>query len=406
MNQNKINTLLKRVIGSLKRAKFSNGILDIDDILKEINYIEKQVLTDKKTWLDDLDVLSEYTSRIYDALNEKTTTNEDKSVFTGNLIDFLNDDEIEEISNDLISFFISIPRNYEVKIPLPSIPYKSQRPINIANNISIENLPYSPETIFEYFTADRTDEKPHLRIIYQGYLSKRENSKGFQNLQLILKIVMHYFISIKFASVIQKTSNKAQNIFLSPDEDSLFFHINDIEIEKSFTIKTLGGLASSLARLSFDERYNSISSHDEESIQQIYDLSLSVLLSKLDALLDDNSPEANKIKLAIRWHFDSLFANDEILSLIQLSIGFEALLGNEDEASGLTDRLSDRLGYVVARNVKSRKFITRQFREFYSLRSKVVHGSTIDLSANDSFLIDWAKKILFAAIYKEVDLLK
>lgn len=95
--------------------------------------------------------------------------------------------------------------------------------------------------------------------------------------------------------------------------------------------------------------------------------------------------------------------NGEYLDTVGSITALEALLTKKEENEGLTYRLSLRIANLLGSDANSRKVIFRQVKDFYNLRSKIVHGVTLDtklrerLNALDS-LREMVRRVLLSAM--------
>jgi Apea-like HEPN len=100
--------------------------------------------------------------------------------------------------------------------------------------------------------------------------------------------------------------------------------------------------------------------------------------------------------------------NGEYLNAVGNITALEALLTKKEETEGLTYRLALRIANLLGNDANSRKSIFRQVKDFYSLRSKIVHGVTLDkklrerLTAIDS-LREMVRRVLLStmALYSQ-----
>jgi hypothetical protein len=66
------------------------------------------------------------------------------------------------------------------------------------------------------------------------------------------------------------------------------------------------------------------------------------------------------------------------MEVVELMTAFEALVTKKEEVEGLTYRLALRVANLLGRDPEERKNIFRQVKQFYGLRSRIVHGADID----------------------------
>ena len=66
------------------------------------------------------------------------------------------------------------------------------------------------------------------------------------------------------------------------------------------------------------------------------------------------------------------------LEAVGVVTALEALITKKDEKEGLTYRLGMRAAHLLGRDADERNNIFRQVKQFYDLRSRIVHGDEID----------------------------
>lgn len=83
---------------------------------------------------------------------------------------------------------------------------------------------------------------------------------------------------------------------------------------------------------------------------------------------------ARRLEIASRWLFESRQEPSMPAAIVKTAIALEALLiANESEP--LTRALSERAAFLLSRDARTRRDISRNIRKFYTARSAVVHGS-------------------------------
>jgi hypothetical protein len=70
--------------------------------------------------------------------------------------------------------------------------------------------------------------------------------------------------------------------------------------------------------------------------------------------------------------------NPPTMEAVELVTAFESLITKKDETEGLTYRLAMRTANLMGRDADERKTIFRQVKQFYGLRSRIVHGAELD----------------------------
>jgi len=77
---------------------------------------------------------------------------------------------------------------------------------------------------------------------------------------------------------------------------------------------------------------------------------------------------------ALRWLEQSLMEKDASAAIVKTCIGLESLFGF-DKSEPLRQSISDRGAFLIARSADDRKVVSKLLRDYYDLRSAIVHGS-------------------------------
>lgn len=100
---------------------------------------------------------------------------------------------------------------------------------------------------------------------------------------------------------------------------------------------------------------------------------------KDDFLKIISSSDNNYLKIALnyfrRGHLEEYKEN----RIIDFFIALEALYSSSGEMSEMRYRISNRLAVLIGKDADDRKKIQKESRDLYDLRSKIVHGSAINL---------------------------
>ena len=147
---------------------------------------------------------------------------------------------------------------------------------------------------------------------------------------------------------------------------------------------------------------------DDSDERSITALELQKLLeSDFDRVIAAFGAESNPGKLspgllnACRWAFDAIHESDEMSKVLCLGIACEALLGSGSQES-VTRTLADRLAYLVGESHQERESIQQDFIRFYKLRSNVAHGNRERLSNDELSCFYTALGLFSRAIRREL----
>lgn len=120
-------------------------------------------------------------------------------------------------------------------------------------------------------------------------------------------------------------------------------------------------------------------------------------------ILDSEDEDAIRIRAASVWYLESLTSSNETFSMIQATIGTEALLGDSESQQRVMERLSDRAGYLLGRSQRERERIRQKFKDLYIVRSRLVHNYRPALAEQESQSLHKMQGMLSRLIQKEVE---
>ncbi|GKQ99905.1 HEPN domain-containing protein [Aeromonas hydrophila] len=117
--------------------------------------------------------------------------------------------------------------------------------------------------------------------------------------------------------------------------------------------------------------------------------------------------EAEKLRLAGKWLFDSYCGNNELLSFIQTTVSLEILLGDKSvsDLMGLGELLRNRCAYLIGNTHSQREEILDDFKKIYDIRSKIVHRGKSQLSRYERRLFHKLQWMTNRVIQEEIELI-
>ncbi len=373
---------------------------------EHVGSLAKEVLKHKKEWLDRPDVFSIFYDLVYIAIKE--VANEEQSL-EGNLWDLLGDENSERLSETLKEYITSIPRKYDLYIPIPEISKNIPSPINISESISLVSFQEADQIPGGYHKGLLSfDNKLEIGKVYikqniVGYAGNRLENACTKEALSNLKIILQQGL---FRGLFQLTPEGKAGL-------GIFGGFTHHQIKKSKIVSVDEAyddpkissveLPIDICRLlsnidiNWDSETISTATEREE-----LDKAIAALLRKSVHLIETAEEEAERVKGAIKWCFDSYAVENQTLSFLQVCIGLEALLGDAEYNGALTETLADRCSYLIGDDIKGRKTIKKNFKELYEVRSKLVHGNASELTGDQSRYLSWGKSVLEHAILKEM----
>ena len=101
---------------------------------------------------------------------------------------------------------------------------------------------------------------------------------------------------------------------------------------------------------------------------------------------DSRSDMENKLLDGIHWLGEATKPDTNRARFVKVGVALEALIGGEPkkdemlQVRGITAMLAERAAFIAGRDLKERKKIDKDIREYYGMRSGIVHGHKKDIT--------------------------
>lgn len=396
----------RHVIGSLKNCDIAEGWPVYKSFAPHVQALANELVKHKGQWLTDVDVFSVFYDLVYERLRE---TEKQTAELAGHLNDILGEESLLQLGQRLVEFFTSIPRDYEVFLQFPAV------------SVNLETVAVSK--IFSVVTFEKPDDVPGG---YQGGLLGLFDTK-LEPKKLYFKVAVSGYCNRNLDNATVRT---ALSCFKIATQQGIAKTLLKIKEGNPAGLGLLGGLSHysvPKAKLVCVDK----ASGGERIVSIELPVEVSKLLGSLDldisnkdistaidsgrtadllngyfrlpaALMESNAPEASRVKSAIEWCFDSYATDNTTVSFLQTCFGLEALFGDDAETDGVSRTLADRCAYLVSTNIKGRSTIRENFKQLYTIRSKIVHGNASSLVPDQRHFLNWGRTILEYAIFKEL----
>ena len=115
-----------------------------------------------------------------------------------------------------------------------------------------------------------------------------------------------------------------------------------------------------------------------------------------------NHPDFESIAVAIEWHQDSIFADNQTFSYLAACIGLEALFGSDSHLENMSKRLADRYAFLLGKSRKEREKMIAEYTSVLNLRGRLVHSKAARLSGENVSLLYTAQRMLINSIWHEL----
>lgn len=411
MHENAIKKIKAKILGSLKHVAIVDNWPQYESFNKHVDSLSNEVIKHKADWLKISDVYSIYYDLVFEFIISKE---EGENKFSGSLSDLVSDEELITLANTLSDFYLSVPRQYSIYLPLPKISKNIKNSsISISDNIHLvcfkesSEIPGGNFTGLRQFSNHLALNKVYLKIDTEGYCNSNLENKTLRNALSNFKILIQQGLSIE---LIKQVEGQPAGIGLLGG--LTHFQIpksNIISVDKSGESERVVStelpieISKLLDNIDFNWDKKSIS---KSLANDVFEAPIEHYWMIPSLLISSQEIEAKRIRRAIEWSFDSRTNENETLSFLQTCIGLESLLGDSESNGSLTETLADRCSYLIADDIKSRKMIKEHFKDLYKVRSKLVHGVNITLEHDQKWYKNWGQTILEFAIKKEIKYLK
>lgn len=407
MDPKRIERIEDKIRGTLKNCLIKDSWPEYESVYVHLESLSKEILKDKKEWIDSMDVFSIFYDFTYEAVRLVTGGN---STVEGKLwYDILGEDNGQQLTKNLRDYLLSIPREIYVYLPIPEITKNIPTPIILSKETSIVSFHDADQVPGGY---NRTLLSPDNRLeLGKVYIKQRMHGHASRRLENMgNKIAINNFKIILQQGITKSLFKQSKEYKAGLGLFGLFTHhqikkLTIVSIDEGFekpktTISELPlDLCKLLGSLDINWSDESINSSNE---QNQLDKTIISALTKPIQLIEFSGEEATRVKAAITWCFDSYTVENQTLAFLQVCIGLEALLGDMTYNGNLTETLADRCAYLISNNIKGRRAIKKNFKELYEARSKLVHGNATELDSNQLGHLNWGKSILEFAIFKEI----
>lgn len=418
MNKHREDFLKLKITEYLKKLKLDKGFIEFESISTEVTSLQVELEKNLSKWLGFYETYLLLKNEVDVFLG-----NNEAREFSGEFSSKFSREQIEHLSLSIVNTIKKLPTDYFYFFQLPNLNLDHNLKWHITEDISFVKIIYKDiMAIIEdqsirgiNYSAESEGIVPsgnYLRIKVRGYAVESDDSILYLNAlsrlkQFIFLSHLHGSITLNNSFTKYKFSNNKKVIYIDKET---FKTTGSIKLSEHFS-NVLAGIEFSEKHIkSFQEYIN----YKEEAIESKSIFTSILGRPSLPELINNTQLEILKsdenikifmpIKNSLEWGFDSVTNQiDKKISLIQLSVALEAILGDEKNSQqGVTEKLADRCSYLVGRNIIERKKIKEEFMKFYDLRSKLVHGRISTLSNENKLMLYWGQDILESVLKREI----
>jgi len=400
MHPNAIAILRQRTREALESCSISEiGWPYLGPIHDRLRGIANELLKHKSQWISAIDVSLIFHERVHRFVNRIGTKSDEQ---LRELTTVLLPTQLDQLEQDVLTFFASIPRSYDFLIALPKVPLPAST-VHLTDTCCVrvfEGVEEIPEMLRPAFGLTRAllgpgteleIGRPYLAIRTQGYcrgsLDNVAALLAYSGFKLLLQQCLSNGLldsnDLAKAFLQPESIHAAHMVCLDSNGDDIGPHVIPMPFDFSGFLKELG----------FRSYVDWLSLRDD----------LIRYLRPAAELFSATSADASRVRAAAEWWLDSCTTENQTVAFLQVCIGLEAIYGSGNVQEKLTQALADRCSYFLGTSVSERGRLRKGFIALYQARSKIVHGNMPRLSAEDLKHLRWGKTILQRSISKELE---
>lgn len=332
--------------------------------------------------------------------------------------EMLSEEKMETIVNAVVEYFLSLPRQYAFFFPLGEDP-TGLGTVPFSSDILFCDFPQGSAAVFHETGPDfqpiNHPETTHKVRTDSAYLCVQTSGLFSPN--------------IGRGPTAKAIARAKQFLLLSrmgryapgPPRWGAGFKtgfVIDVELglEKGSAIVLPDTMSRALAEWGLGwwlDPEESVSDDLRQNAEALNEVELMTLALRNDLqiafqVLEQRESSAIKLPAGIlrvcEWALDAMFSLNEPQRVFLLGMAFEALIGGGlKKQASVTERLSDRLAYLIGVSDEDREQIRIDFMKFYDLRSKVAHGDKDTLNESERKDFWRAFKLFERAMIRELD---
>lgn len=345
---------------------------------------------------------------------------------TKDLNQILTPTQISNLSEEIVSYIESIPRQYFVLFELNGLEKISVKEILLTDDIAFVEASVSQDSkdpiklsnLYKELAGNTEplNNKIYVRVKTKGYASGFLESSAVKNAYSKFKQVV---LLGRYSGVFMKEEPKlrAFSQFFIRRHNEVFIYDADEPSKPKYASLLPKSVADYVSTINIKEdalkpkdyeivlekikdKDNLTPQEEEKIFKRHFGHAIKLLITH-----DDNK-DVESIKTAIEWAFDSLSDEDVTLAFIKACIGLEAILGDRRDKEDITKMLSNRCAYLIGKSILNRNEIKDKFEKLYNIRSKLIHGRKAKLDGEEREILSWARETLANCIWREISYIK
>lgn len=322
--------------------------------------------------------------------------------------------DLPSVANDLIDGFSALPRHYIFSLSLPDIFTDAVAPDN--------HLPFSKtiairgggDVMKEWLPLTTGNERKDRAIFGQGILAIAiPQTWDGAFLQIKSRGFTAPFVDVAIDHRIVETVKSFFGLWVAHNVIERRFAYSPVVARRKIRVHSFDRKWELAHQLELDEVTSRLISdlHFYDFKGQFASENFKrALLTQIGAEVAkafEPSADAERVRLAARWLFDSYANDDELMAFLQAMVVLEIVLGDKatSEKIGLNELLRNRCAYLIGDSAEERSEIMEQFSLIYDVRSQIVHRGKSRISARERALFHTLRSYCKRVIQQELKLL-
>lgn len=387
--------LKNKINGLIANTSTSPAFLTAPKLLDHLTSIVNTILKEKGEWLAKDDAALLIYTHIRDLINKLEPAQKSENIKLSDHFD------PSTVSDSLLEIIKSIPRDEYVYFPLPNFKLETEVYAALENGSSIVAIESDNIEEVKSSLLGGTVKGPvkyYFRAKFQGYLGPIISGKGFDLALSQLKHFLERAYSTGY-TVNQYTYSFKPIVYGSARVSA--WHINTDSGDSKKVRKELPlEISHYLDRCAL----NAEKGFSPDATQEQNSAVLRPLIEELNQFYRASGGSGRRIRAASEWLCNAYTSENENMKLLQTCIGLESIYGEDSGSEGLTQSLSDRCAYSIGTSHADRARIKENFKSLYKIRSKIVHGVTHQLSAEELEYLAIGEQLLRKSLEREITL--
>ena len=325
-----------------------------------------------------------------------------------------SDQDKKEILAGWVRELFSYPKNYVLRLELPSIHGLAESRLKIMSGVHLvhgnemltqrQEKPGSAQTNLANALMPVTEiQQTYLEVEIKGYADSDINSLGMSaalskarqclyvlSARGLLTWQYEYLAPSPRAEVESVTNGVTTDIRLPTSTASLLrYHTLNLD-----RLRLPDDNAPTLL--------GQVQGRSPEGAEEICKAFLFGLKEAASYLATISDPDFECVAAAIDWFYDCQFGDNQTVAYLAGCIGLESILGAEESMSELSSRLCDRYAFLLGKNKNERKAMSEEYKKILNLRGQLVHAKKPRLPGDQKDALFKVRSMLDKVIWHEI----